>query len=104
MRKKRRPDKPMMASPATPAPAPMPALAAVERPAGAGSTAYETAYTILTMADVGFWLADLDVVVLVVVVRRDVLVPRVALVVLVIGKDSGVTGTGGGERVLLREL
>ena len=80
-----------IAIPATPAPAPIPAFAPVERPSVAGCTGYWIAKTIFTIADVGFCV-DVDD-------RSSVL--EVVFRLAVIGMDIGVwevTGTAGGTR------
>jgi len=79
----------MIAIPATPAPAPIPAFAPVERPGVAGCTGYWNAKTTFTIAEVGFR---------VVVEEASILEVMLLLVVSGIGVTFEVTGTTGGTR------
>lgn len=80
----------MIAIPATPAPAPIPAFSPVERPDAAGCTGNWSAKTTFTIAEVGFW-----------VVEEKASVFEVLLLLVMSGTDTTVcevTGTAGGIR------
>lgn len=79
----------MIAIPATPAPAPMPAFAPTERLGPAGCTGYCSANTMFTIAEVGFSV--------VVVVEEDSMVVLTGVGGTDITDDE-VTGTAGGTR------